>query len=73
MEILRQVVRDGMTITEYTRDGETVCGVMEVPVTVEPDETEQPPLAEKGPTLEDIAEETLLETKYQTILLEMMM
>lgn len=63
LQILREYVQDGYTITEYTRDGETISHTVKtaIPPEIEP--------VEEQPTLE---EQILFETKYQTLILETM-
>ena len=62
LQILSQYEREGMAVTEYTRDGETISHVVKTPLPTETETTEQP-------TAE---EQILFETKYQTLLLETM-
>lgn len=70
MQILRQYEEDGLLVTEYTKDGTTVSHTVRVPIQTESIEPVEP--TEPQPTLEEVAEATLLETQYQTLLIEML-
>lgn len=65
-QILRKQIEGNFEVVEYTDDGVTVSSIIKQPIAVEID------ISEPQTTLEEVAEETLLETKYQTFLLEMM-
>lgn len=66
MKVLNRYEQDGLSVTEYTNDGVNVSHVVKTILITEPIEIN--PL----PTLEEIQEQTLLETQYQTLLIEML-
>ena len=80
ISILRQYIDgEGMQVTEYTRDGETVSAIIRQPVPVEPDESA--PIQPVEPTPAETIEEKLeridattaynqLQTEYLVILAE---
>lgn len=73
LRILNERVEDDYLITEYTRDGKSVSYVIKIAVQPEssgPVEPIEP--VEVKPTLEEVADATLLETQYQTVLIEML-
>lgn len=61
LQVLRVYTEDGYTITEYTRDRETVATVTRTCIS---EELPEPPPIESQPTLEEMQAETLLNTKY---------
>lgn len=65
--ILNEYIDGDLKVTEYTQDGETVSHRVEVIA----DYTDIP-VPEPKPTLEEVADATLLETQYQTVLIEML-
>ena len=79
-QILRQYIdEEGMQVTEYTRDGETVSAIIRQPVPVETDESA--PIQPSEPTPVETIEEKLeridattaynqLQTEYLVILAE---
>ena len=67
MEIFKQYEQNGMSVTEYTKDGGVTVTTVKTPIPVEPTEPVIP-----QPTIEEIAKANLLETQYQTTLIEML-
>ena len=68
--ILREYIdEEGLQVTEYTRDGETVSSIIRQYVTTE---VIEPKPIESQLTSEEVIKATLLETQYQTLLIEML-
>ena len=63
LQILNKYEQDNYQITEYTKDGTTVSHTVKMPIQTEPMEPVEP-----QPSIE---EQILVETQYQTVLLEM--
>lgn len=72
LNVINQYTNGDLKITEYSRDGVNVHATVKEPIQMDESIEPQEPINPK-PTLDEIAEETLLETKYQTLLLEMML
>lgn len=66
-KVLRKYVEGGFEFIEFTDDGLNVSNKIKQPIPFSEDIADN-----LTPTSEEIAEETLLETKYQTFLLEIM-
>lgn len=70
LRILRQYEEDGMLVTEYTANGKDVSHVVKSTPMQPTEEPVEP--TEPQQTLEEVVEATLLETQYQTLLIEML-
>lgn len=67
MNVLFTSESNGIKVINYTKDGKTVSHMVKVPIQTEPIESVEP-----QSKLEEVAETTLLETQYQTLLIEML-
>lgn len=69
MQLLNERIEGDFVIREYTRDSVNVSAVVKL-LTPKSIDFEEP--IEPQPTLEQATQATLLETQYQTLLIEML-
>ena len=70
-EILRQYEEDGLLVTEYTRDGETVSAIIKEAIRSDPDTEEQELEVEPKLSSEEVQAQTLVNTEYLVIMSEL--